>query len=199
MPAYVNPYYQNMLNGANGGYMQPNAMPMMQQSYAPIQQNTPMQSNVVGYQVDGEMAAKAYMIPAGTAGPIALWDLNENVFYMRSFNNAGMPNPLKKYRFYEEEISTALPAGQSGAASIDPEKYVTKDDFEDLKQEIRQLSGAVHSMNQSRNQNYGSSGQGPVQSQGQSMPQNSAQNHNPYSNQNGNNTGRTGVNQGRQS
>ena len=176
MPNYVNPYYQT-INGMNSNYMQPNIMPMAQQSYATVPQSAPMQSNVVGYQVDGEMAAKAYMIPAGTSGPIALWDLNENVFYMRSFNNAGMPNPLKKYRFYEEEISTNLPAGQSGATQIDPDKYVTKDDFESLRNEIKQLSGAIQNMNQSRTQNYGSSGQ------------------NSYNNQNGSNTGKTGSNQ----
>lgn len=183
MPNYINPYYQSMMNGMNN-YMQPNVVQVPQQNYSTMQQNMPMQSNVVGYQVDGEMAAKAYMIPAGTAGPIALWDLNENVFYMRSFNNAGMPNPLKKYRFYEEELSQALQSGQSGASQIDPEKYVTKDAFEELKNEIKQLSGAVQNMNQNRSQSYGTVSQ--------------TQNHSSnYSNQNGTNIGKSGTNQGR--
>lgn len=151
MPNYTNPYYQSVMAPYTAGYVQ-NQIPV-QQSYAPTPTVPPMQSNVVGYQVDGEMAAKAYMIPAGTAGPIALWDLNENVFYMRSFNSAGMPNPLKKYRFYEEEINAALPNGQSGATQVDTDKFVTRDDFESLRQEIRQLSSAMQNFNSSSSSN----------------------------------------------
>lgn len=105
----------------------------MQQSYAPA----PMSSNVI--PVDGEVGAKAYMLPSGSTGPIALWDTNDNVIYMRTFNAAGMPNPLKKLRYVEEEPAQMLPS-QSGAASqIDTSQFVTKDDFEALRQEIRQM------------------------------------------------------------
>ena len=105
----------------------------MPQSYSPA----PMSSNVI--PVDGEVGAKAYMVPSGSTGPIALWDTNDNVIYMRTFNAAGMPNPLKKLRYVEEEPAQMLPS-QSGAASqIDTSQFVTKDDFEALRQEIRQM------------------------------------------------------------
>lgn len=173
MPNYNlnNPYYQNTVSPYNMGYA---PMPAIQQSYGPVSTNPPMQSNVVGYQVDGEMAAKAYMIPAGTTGPIALWDMNENVFYMRSFNSAGMPNPLKKYRFFEEEINSALPPAQSSGSSgqIDTEKFATKEEYENLRQEIANLTKLLQ-----QNQNQSSS--------------------HSYNNQNGNNSGKNMNNQGR--
>jgi hypothetical protein len=94
-----------------------------------------MGSNVI--PVDGEVGAKAYMVPSGSTGPIALWDTNDSVIYLRTFNSAGMPNPLKKLRYVEEEPAPMLPSGQSGAApQIDTSQFVTKSDMEDFKREL---------------------------------------------------------------
>ena len=120
------------------------------QSFSPA----PMSSNVI--PVDGEVGAKAYMVPNGSTGPIALWDTNDNVIYMRTFNAAGMPNPLKKLRYVEEEPAPMLPA-QSGAASqIDTSQFVTKSDLDALRQEIRQLTSS-HQTNQSYRSNQNGS------------------------------------------
>lgn len=121
--------------------------PMYQSGYAPVQPQ-PMQSNVIG--VDGEVGAKAFNIPNGPIGPIALWDTNDNVIYMRTFNAAGMPMPLKKLRYVEEEPVQSLP-GQSGS-SIDTSQFATKDDFEALKQEIRQMN-TQHQQTPQQNRN----------------------------------------------
>lgn len=144
MPGYMNnPYNVNTWNtginpyGSYGAAMQP-----MPQSYAPAPQSMPMSSNVI--PVDGEVGAKAYMVPNGSTGPIALWDTNDNVIYLRTFNAAGMPNPLKKLRYVEEEPVNVLPSGQSGTAqSVDTSKFATKDDFESLRNEIRQMSSMM--------------------------------------------------------
>lgn len=120
MPSYTGGNYQT-------------AVPMPQ-SYTPA----PMSSNVI--PVDGEVGAKAYMVPSGSTGPIALWDTNDNVIYMRTFNAAGMPNPLKKLRYIEEEPAPVLPAQSGSAPQIDTSQFVTKSDLEALRQEIRQLS-----------------------------------------------------------
>lgn len=149
MPGYMNPYtVGNVWANTNPyGASYGTAMPMPQQSYAPAQQ-PPMSSNVI--PVDGEIGAKAYMVPNGSTGPIALWDTNDSVIYLRTFNAAGMPNPLKKLRYVEEEPVAVLPAGQSGGgAQIDTSKFVTKDDLEALRNEIHQMSGM---MQQNRNQ-----------------------------------------------
>lgn len=144
MPGYMNPYnvgntWNSGINpyGSYGTVMQP-----MPQSYAPAPQSMPMSSNVI--PVDGEVGAKAYMVPNGSTGPIALWDTNDNVIYLRTFNAAGMPNPLKKLRYVEEEPVNVLPSGQSGTAqSVDTSKFATKDDFESLRNEIRQMSSMM--------------------------------------------------------
>lgn len=155
MANYYNPYMGNPYQAAySGSVYTPPVQQMMPQSYAPAQ--APMQSNVIG--VDGEVGAKAFNIPNGSTGPIALWDTNDNVIYMRTFNAAGMPMPLKKLRYMEEEPVAALPA-QSGA-TVDTSQFVTKSDFEQLRNEIRQMNqqnqshaGNQNGSNQSRGQN----------------------------------------------
>lgn len=141
MASYFGPYLQQP--GYPVGYggvsyqaapAQPVVQTPMQQSYTPAQM--PMQSNVIG--VDGEIGAKAFNIPNGSTGPIALWDTSDNLIYMRTFNAAGMPMPLKKLRYTEEEPVIALPA-QSGAA-VDTSQFVTKNDFEQLRNEVRQMN-----------------------------------------------------------
>lgn len=149
MAGYYNPY-QNPVTAfypSYSGIGYSTAMPMPQ-SNAPAQ--PPMQSNVIG--VDGEIGAKAFYIPNGSTGPIALWDTNDNVIYMRTFNAAGMPMPLKKLRYVEEEPAPALPA-QSGSA-MDTSQFVTKSDLEQLRDEIRQMAAQNnHNPNQIRNGN----------------------------------------------
>lgn len=163
MASYFNPYlqqpgYQVAYNGGSV-YQTAPVQPVVQQSYAPAQ--PPMQSNVIG--VDGEIGAKAFNIPNGSTGPIALWDTNDNVIYMRTFNAAGMPMPLKKLRYTEEEPVIALPA-QSGSG-IDTSQFVTKNDFEQLRNEIRQLS-QQHAQSLQSNQSYQSGAQGSQNNQG---------------------------------
>ena len=157
MANYYNPYLQTAMpmnyQGVSYG-----GVPT-QQSY--VAQNPPMQSNVI--PVDGEVGAKAFTAPAGSTGPIALWDTNDNVIYLRTFNAAGMPNPLKKLRYTEEEPMQNLPGGQSGSMQPDMSMYATKDDFESLRQEIRQMrmSGgmpAQNNQNGSRNSSQGRQG-----------------------------------------
>lgn len=143
MANYMNPYMVGTWNNSvnpYGGYGTIGPM-MPQQGYTPSQQ-LPMSSNVI--PVDGEVGAKAYMVPNGSTGPIALWDTNDNVIYLRTFNAAGMPNPLKKLRYTEEEPDQMLPNSQSGSTpQVDTSKFVTKEDFESLRNEIRQMNSVM--------------------------------------------------------
>lgn len=156
MSNYYNPYVQTTGYPAaytgNSYGAQPQT-PVFQ-SYTPPpapQQPQAVQSNVIG--VDGEIGAKAYMVPPGMTGPIALWDTNDNVIYLRTYNAAGMPNPLRKLRYVEEEMTPNLPMGQSGASQVDTSKFVTKEDFEQLRQEIQAMSRNGQNQNANRNQN----------------------------------------------
>lgn len=56
-------------------------------------------------------------------------------------NPMGMPNPLQKIRYQMEETAQMmLPAGQSGETKPETkEKYITRDEFEKMKQELEDL------------------------------------------------------------
>lgn len=118
-----------------------------QASYAPPQQNNP------GWiWVDGEIGARAYQIPAGTAPgvTIPLWDTNDMVIYLKSLNNMGMPNPIQKLRYYPEE--NAAQKRLSGDDKPDGERaeqpqFVTKEEFEQMKREIEDILTAPTKQN----------------------------------------------------
>lgn len=107
--------------------------------------NTPTQQPQIPGMiwVDGEVGAKAYQMPQGhpVGTPIALWDTNDQVIYLKSINQMGMPNPLQKIRYQMDEQpqqSGYLPAASqvSGAAESN---YVTKDDFERKMNELKEM------------------------------------------------------------
>ena len=94
-------------------------------------------------------------MPNGATGPVALWDMNDGVFYLRTFNAAGFPMPLERYRFVKEEAVQQLPAGQSGG--IDPSQMVSRSEFDQLTHKIDDLAGSIRSMqNQNQGQNQSS-------------------------------------------
>lgn len=146
-------YQPQMSYGMNYGYSGAPAAPVYpQQSYGQAPVRMTAGGNILGYQVDGEIGAKAFPFQTGSTEPVALWDLNDSVFYLRTYNQAGFPNPLEKYRFVKEEIMPALPAGQSGAAqSIDTSGLVTKAEFDGLRQEIRDMRELLSSPNTNQN------------------------------------------------
>ena len=84
--------------------------------------------------VDGEVGAKAYQLPAGWPAntPIALWDTNDTVIYLKSINQMGMPVPLQKAHYKLEQA-------QSSSGEMD-EKYVTKDEIRELRDAIEKLT-----------------------------------------------------------
>lgn len=88
--------------------------------------------------VDGEVGAKAFSMPRGWPPnvPVALWDTNDCVIYLKSINNMGMPNPLQKIHYtMDDQQQPALLNGNSYAAP----DYATKDDFRALKEDFKSL------------------------------------------------------------
>ena len=93
------------------------------------QQSQTNQSNVIWVQ--GEAAAKAYPVQAGNS--MILMDSENDCFYIKSSDNAGMPNRLRKFE-YKEVVD-----GQSvNETPADQTQYVTKEDFERALSELRQ-------------------------------------------------------------
>ena len=150
-PGYYmpNPYGQQLYAMPSGAYSGTSA----QQSYSmPQQPAQPVQGMI---WVDGEVGAKAYQMPQGwPAGAwIPLWDTNDTVIYLKSTNQMGMPNPLQKihYTMEENKSQQMLPAGQlSGSAAPESHDYATRNDLEQMKNEIKEL---LRQNQQSLNQN----------------------------------------------
>lgn len=105
-----------------------------QASYTPVQ---PTQGMV---WVDGETEAKGKQIPAG-ATQFAMWDINEPVIYIKSLNQMGIPNPLRKIHYKMEEQSptqTGTSNLMSGEEEKDGTAYVKRDELQTMKDEIMQ-------------------------------------------------------------
>lgn len=106
--------------------------------------------------VDGEVGAKAFQMPAGwpPETPIVLWDNSEKKIYLKSWNPMGMPNPMQElcYEIKERTNPALLPSNISGDSM---NQYATKEDFEQLKQEIQNLANAMQNAGSGNDNNRG--------------------------------------------
>lgn len=148
--AYYNntyPYTANTVYPVmNPNYMQ-TSVPM-QQSYS-----SAPQQNIQGINwVDGEIGAKAFQMPAGMTGPVALWDTNDTVIYLKSINQMGMPNPLQKIHYTMDfDPQNHLP-GQSGKAeSAEP----ANDQVKELNDRISQIEKSIQDLTATLNRTAG--------------------------------------------
>ena len=112
---------------------------MSQQVYPQYQQNMPAQQTQNSHGliwVDGEVGAKAYQLPPNWPAnqPIALWDTNDTVIYLKSINPMGMPNPLQKACYKLEGMNSGEKV--SGHAEPDMSEYVRKEDLDKMKHEL---------------------------------------------------------------
>lgn len=112
-----------------------------------LNQNYPnyagQQSNNQIIFVQGETGAKAYQIPINST--VLLMSSEANEFFIKSTDQAGFPT-IKKYRFTEV---TQANTGQT-TEQIKNQNFVTREEFEALKNEIKQLK---EPKNESDNEN----------------------------------------------
>lgn len=146
MPNYPVPYQNNWGYSGVGQQMYPQYQP--QQSMAQMPQTQNAQSGHGLIWVDGEVGAKAYQFPQGWPPnqPIALWDTNDTVIYLKSINPMGMPNPLQKARYELEGMKTGeKTSGYSGDTEPkhDMTQYVRKEDLERMKQDLMDTIGQM--------------------------------------------------------
>jgi len=148
MANYPVPYQNNWNYSGVGQQMYPQYQQSMAQM--PGQQMPQAQPCTHGLiWVDGEVGAKAYQMPSGMPAnqPIALWDTNDTVIYLKSINQMGMPNPLQKAHYTLEEHRGTGPA-RSGAAeqerTPDLSGYVRKEDLDRMKQELIDTIGQMN-------------------------------------------------------
>jgi len=76
-------------------------------------------------RVNGIESAKAY--PTQPNSMVALFDENEDVFYIKSTDASNFPT-IKKYRFVEEV--------EKKEGEVDSSKFVTVDEFSKFKEEV---------------------------------------------------------------
>lgn len=113
----------------------------------PQPQAQPVQQGLIW--VDGEVGAKAYQLPPGWPAntPLALWDTNDTVIYLKSTNGMGMPNPLQvaEYQLRELQPKRSGAAGREDYTeqSWDEEKlnkFASKQELQELKDMIKELT-----------------------------------------------------------
>lgn len=108
---------------------------------APVQQSmqqaTPMSSvpnlaqgsaNGAILWVQGEAGAKAYPVAAGNS--LLLMDSEKQVFYIKSTDASGMPQPLRRFVYHEDVAENATP-------KFDASQYITREEFEKALSEIK--------------------------------------------------------------
>lgn len=140
MPIYGNQfgYYGNPAYGAYASPQIPQPNVMMS--------GTNSLANCM-ISVDGEMAARAWQ-PSTPMPPnfvVPLWDLDGIHVYFKSTDAYGRINPIRKARVVFDDEQTNLVSGNneplpvSEAVKPDMSQYVTKEDFNELKNEMRRL------------------------------------------------------------
>ena len=96
----------------------------------PTMQPTTQISNDIIW-VQGLAGAKAYPVAAGRSAQ--LMDSEDSLFYIKTTDQSGMPQPLRVFRY--EEVSE----GSTQTPQIDTSEFVTKDELDDAIDYIKKL------------------------------------------------------------
>ena len=117
-----------MYNPTYPGYY---AMNYNQQLYNNQMQNQqPQQSNSLTW-VQGEAAAKSFPMVAGQS--VLLMDSEESVFYIKSTDQSGMPQPLRIFDYKERTSERSTPA----AAKNTNDDFVSRKEFEEFREDVK--------------------------------------------------------------
>lgn len=111
----------------------PAPMDRLAQLQLQAQQYQPTQSNQSLIYVQGESAAKSWMVGAGQS--VLLMDSENPVFYIKSADASGIPLPLRVFDYKERTQNTPqnVPqATQSEQINLD-DKYVTRQEYDALQ------------------------------------------------------------------
>ena len=124
-PNYFNPYQQQVQPPMD------RLAQLQAQQYQPMQQ--PAQSNQSLIYVQGESAAKSWMVGAGQS--VLLMDSENPVFYIKSADASGIPLPLRVFDYTERTQNTSqnvLQVPNSAQINLDG-KYVTRAEYDCLQ------------------------------------------------------------------
>lgn len=132
---YQNPYYQQPL------LVQPQSQLMSQQQNSIIPQpQQPVQNNNIIW-VTGEAGAKSYLVAPNTT--VQLWDSESQTIYLKSADASGMPS-IKTLEYTIKNDNPPL------EAKLVEEEYISREEFEDLKGEIKSLGKEIDKLKNSK-------------------------------------------------
>lgn len=126
---YQSPYYQPLQLANQPMNQQPQLMNQQQMMSQP---QTPTNSSIIWVQ--GEAGAKSYLVAPNTT--VQLWDSESQTIYLKSADASGMPS----IKTLEYTIKNDNPPLQ---ATVVEEEYISREEFEDLKGEIKSLTKEI--------------------------------------------------------
>ena len=125
--------YPNQFSQPYPYQYQPVPAPMDRLAQLQAQQYQPTQPNQSLLYVQGETAAKSWMVGAGQS--VLLMDSESPVFYIKSADVSGIPLPLRVFDYTERTQS--MPQNVTKAPNTDQidldGKYVTRAEYDDLQ------------------------------------------------------------------
>lgn len=107
----------------------PNYYPPVGTGYQPMFSSQQQLNNQIQW-VQGEAGAKAYPIAPGST--VLLMDSESSVFYIKSSDATGIPQPLRSFEYTERVHDNTL--------NTDSGDYVTRKEFDELKKMIDDLT-----------------------------------------------------------
>lgn len=114
-----------------GYYPQYYGNQQMPQNAPNLASNTQQQINNQIIWVQGEAAAKAYPVASGQS--VQLMDSEESVFYIKSTDQSGMPQPLRIFDYKERTSERSTPA----AAKNTNDDFVSRKEFEEFREDVK--------------------------------------------------------------
>lgn len=134
---YQNPYYQPL--------QLVNQQPQLVQQPQMMNQQ-PTQSNSSIIWVQGEAGAKSYLVAPNTT--VQLWDSESQTIYLKSADASGMPS-IKTLEYTIKNDNPPL------EAKLVEEEYISREEFEDLKGEIKSLGKEIDKLKNSKREDKG--------------------------------------------
>lgn len=127
---YMPPAYQQNINNERLAYLQQFQQPQQQQTY-----------NQGLLWVQGEAGAKSFLVAPGAS--VLLMDSEASKFYIKSADNAGMPN-MRTFE-YKEVLpnQSPQPLEESKVAG-----YATQEEIAELKKQIEELKQKLEEKNE---------------------------------------------------
>lgn len=134
LPYYgYNPYQFGQVNPLQP---QMDRLANMQAQYQQ-QQAQPVNQGILWVQ--GEAGAKSYLVAPNTS--VLLLDSEESRFFIKTTDNAGMPT-LRTFE-YQEVTAGASPGPQKQPEMNMDDKYVTRQEYNDLRGKYEELYGML--------------------------------------------------------